>query len=120
MSTATPGYVFQCHAPPTPSPSSTMTKSLKPASSSLMATPMPENPAPTTMTSWSGAVTVLIPSVSPQIARCPGRRYFEVPAGTVLASTGERKQVSLGGAPEQVEQRIEVALGGGLVVDGGV
>src|SRR3954451_14020136 len=78
MSTGTPGYVFQCHAPPTPSPSSMITKSLKPASSSLMAAPMPENPAPMTMISWSGAVAVLMRSPRSlgalrQIAD-PGRR----------------------------------------------
>src|SRR4051794_6571322 len=79
MSTAMPGYVFQCHAPPTPSPSSTMTKSRKPASSSLMAAPMPENPAPITTTSWSGAVAVLMRSVPPRSIRRQNRRYGGVP-----------------------------------------
>src|SRR3954469_17935554 len=55
MSTPMPGYVFQCQAPPTPSPASSKTKSPKPASSSLIAAPIPENPAPTIATSWSGA-----------------------------------------------------------------
>src|SRR4051812_18648205 len=74
MSTATPGYVFQCQAPPTPSPSSSTTRSPKPALSSLIAAPIPEKPAPTTMTSWSGAV-VMLPRIVPSalVRRRTGR-----------------------------------------------
>src|SRR3954447_26975313 len=54
MSTAIPGYVFQCQAPPTPSPASRTRRLWKPAWSSLIAAPIPEKPPPTTTTSWSG------------------------------------------------------------------
>src|SRR5690349_1682107 len=109
MSTATPGYVFQCQAPPTPSPSSTMTKSRKPASSSLMATPMPESPPPMTTTSWSGAVDLLMRSVPPRSsspARAPLVLLGTRP-DTVLASTDERKgaQLSRRRAQPQLEAR---------------
>ena len=43
--------------PPTPSPSSSTTKSEKPAWSSLIAAPIPEKPAPITTTSWSTAIS---------------------------------------------------------------
>src|SRR3954452_7866100 len=57
MSTPMPGYVFQCHAPPTPSPSSMRRKSSIPARVSATAAPMPENPAPTMATSTMSATS---------------------------------------------------------------
>jgi hypothetical protein len=53
MSTATPGYVFQYHVPPTSSPFSRISRSI-PASAALIAVPMPENPAPMITSSRSG------------------------------------------------------------------